>query len=103
VVATLFFEAPGRGGRLGPVMMPTADDPLIRLTDAPFARPLPNALRVARNDVQTTIQILATIPDASLAVPWAWKGGREKIRYGFYRIGEVYELAAIDTTAASRS
>ena len=83
---------------------PTAGDPLDSNTDARLARPLPVALQAARRDVLDAVSELAEIPDASLARPWAWKGGgEEEIRYGFYRIGEAFELAGIDALAASRA
>jgi hypothetical protein len=81
----------------------TADDPLLRYTDDSLARPLPGALHAARSDVLTAVADLRTIPDASLANPWRWKGGsEEELRYGFYRIGEVFERAGIDAEAAIR-
>ena len=83
---------------------PTADDPLLRYTDPSLARPLPDALRAARTDVLAAVRELRTILDASLADPWRWKGGSEaEIRYGFYRIGECFELASIEAQAAIRN
>ncbi len=79
-------------------------DPLARHTDARLARPLPAGLRAARKDVLDAVQELGTISDASLSRPWPWKGeGEEEVRYGFYRIGEAFELAAIDAQAAIRA
>jgi len=64
---------------------------------------MPAALRDARRDVVAAVGALRAIPDASLTRPWAWKGGsEEELRYGFYRIGEAFELAAIDAGAATR-
>ncbi len=82
---------------------PTAADPLIRYTDAALVRPLPSELLAARHDVLAAVRNLRTIPDGRLASPWSWKGGsEEEIRYGFYRIGEAFELAGIGAGAALR-
>ena len=82
---------------------PTAHDPLLRYIGDLPPRPMPAALRDARRDVVAAVGALRAIPDASLTRPWAWKGGsEEELRYGFYRIGEAFELAAIDAGAATR-
>lgn len=82
----------------------SADAPLLRHTDDSLARPLPSALRAARVDLLAAIESLRTIPDANLTDPWGWKGGsEEEVRYGFYRIAESIELAAIDAAAAIRT
>ena len=79
----------------------TADEQLVRYTDSALERPLGGGLRAARADVWTAIETLRSIPDASLAKPWAWIGGsEEEVRYGFYRIAESFELAGIDATDA---
>ena len=79
------------------------DDPLLRYTDSRLARPLPPALLSARGDVLAAVRELRKISDSSLTKPWAWKGGsEEELRYGFYRIGEAFELATIDAAAAMR-
>jgi hypothetical protein len=86
--------------------MTTSDyaDPLLRFTDSSLARPLPAPLLAARDDVLAAIQELRTIPDARLVDAWTWKGGsEEEIRYGFYRIAESFDLAAIDAAAAMRA
>jgi hypothetical protein len=84
--------------------MTTADDDLLlRFTGSILARPLPATLLEARREVLAAIQHLRTIPDARLADPWTWKGGsEEELRYGFYRIAESFELAAIDAENAIR-
>jgi DinB family protein len=90
-------------GRLDSMTVSDGTDPLLQFTGAIPARPLPLALRVARADVAAAIATLRTIPDARLAEAWAWKGGsEEEIRYGFYRIAEVFELAAISAEAELR-
>lgn len=77
---------------------------LLRPTDPGFARPMSAALVAARAEVSEAVDALRTIDDADLTRPWAWKGGgEEEIRYGFYRIGERFELAEIEAGAALRS
>lgn len=79
-------------------------EPLLRHTDAGLARPLADALLAARADVSGAVDALREIGDANLTRPWVWKGGsEEEIRYGFYRIGERFELAGIEAEAALRS
>jgi hypothetical protein len=83
---------------------PTAADALERYTDPAWARPIPEALLAARRDVMAAVRDLATLTDADLATPWAWKGGsEEEIRYGFYRIYEDFERAGIDAEAVMRA
>jgi hypothetical protein len=82
----------------------TADDQLLRYTDASLERRIPAALRAARLEVMAAVTELRRIPDAGLPRPWGWKGGsKEELRYGFYRIGEAFELAGIDADANLRS
>ncbi len=82
----------------------TADDPLTRSTDDRWARQLPTPLHAARTDVLAAVRDLRAIPDAALTRSWGWKGGsEEELRYGFYRIAESFELAAIDADAAMRA
>lgn len=82
----------------------TANDLLFQYTDSEYVRPVPAALVVARADVLATVQELRTIPDDRLTRVWAWKGGsEEEVRYGFYRIGEAFELAGIEAATALRS
>lgn len=82
----------------------TGFEPLLAHTDASLARPLAGALLAARTDVLGAVEALRAIGDADLTKPWPWKGGsEEEIRYGFYRIGERFELAWIDAEAALRS
>jgi len=81
--------------------MPTADDPLYRHTDDALARPPPAALLTARVEVLAAVDLLRTIPDGALTDPWRWKGdSEEEIRYGFYRINEMFEHALIDAGKA---
>jgi len=82
----------------------TADEQLLRYTDAAYERLMPAALRAARLDVVAAVAELRRVSDASLAKPWAWKGGsQDELRYGFYRIGEAFERAGIDAEASLRS
>jgi hypothetical protein len=86
------------------VSTPAVDDQLVRYTDAALERRIPAALRAARLEVMAAIAALRRVPDPSLTQPWAWKGGsEEEIRYGFYRIGEAFELAGIDADSQLRS
>jgi hypothetical protein len=83
---------------------PVADAQLVRYTDASFERPFPPALLVARLDVLAAADDLRRMSDASLTKPWAWTGGsEEELRYGFYRIGESFELAGIEADADLRA
>lgn len=84
--------------------MATTDDPLHRHTDDALARPLPPALLTARAEVLAALRDLRKIPDNALTAPWRWKGdSEEEIRYGFYRINEIFERAVIDAGAAIRA
>jgi hypothetical protein len=79
------------------------DDPLFQYTDDIAPRPIPDALLAARLDVLAAVHDLATIPDADMEKPWAWKGDSEiELRYAFYRISEEFERAGIDAAAALR-
>jgi hypothetical protein len=82
----------------------TADDPLVRFTEGIPERPIPDALLAARRDVMAAVRDLATIRDADMEKPWAWKGDSEvELRYAFYRIFEDFERAGIDAEAAIRA
>jgi hypothetical protein len=82
----------------------TADDPLVRYTEGIPERPMPDALLAARRDVMAAVADLATITDADMEKPWAWKGDSEiELRYAFYRIFEDFERAGIDAEAAIRA
>jgi hypothetical protein len=82
----------------------TADDPLVRFTERVPERPMPDALLAARRDVMAAVRDLATISDADMEKPWAWKGDSEiELRYAFYRIFEDFERAGIDAEATVRA
>ena len=80
------------------------DELLVRSTKDIAPRPVTPALADARRDLRAAIEDLRTVPDASLERAWDWFGGSEvELRYGFYRIGEAFELAMLDAEAARRS
>lgn len=83
----------------------TSADPVVRYTADIDPRPIPEALLAARRDVLAAVRQLATVTDADLATPWAWKGGseEEEVRGGFYRVYEAFELAGINAEAAIRA
>src|SRR5689334_4831825 len=82
----------------------TSDDFIDQTTADLPKRPVPAALRAARADVWAAVDTLATIRDDVLTRPWTWKGGsEEELRYGFYRIAESFERAAIDAETAIRA
>ncbi|MFL5679279.1 MAG: DinB family protein [Chloroflexota bacterium] len=83
---------------------PPATDLLASLTEGIPPRPLAPALRTARADVVAAARALATIRDDRLVQPWPWIGGsEEELRYGFYRIAESFDLAAIEAADALRA
>jgi hypothetical protein len=85
-------------------MTTTTSDPLASFTADIVPRPIPEQLLAARGDVMAAVRDLASITDRDLVTEWAWKGGSEdEIRYGFYRILEILERAAIDAAAAVRA
>jgi hypothetical protein len=82
----------------------TANDPLAHYTDDAWVRPIPDALLAARRDVTAAVADLATIRDADLTKPWAWRPqGEYELRYGFYRIFEEFERAGVDAQGALRA
>jgi hypothetical protein len=77
------------------------DAPLLSRTDDALARPLPRALREARDQVRALAGDLLAIPQAGLVRPWSWIGGsEEEVRYGAFRAYELFERAAIDARRA---
>jgi hypothetical protein len=79
LVATLSCVTPGEA----------VDAPLLALTDASTARPLPAALGDARADAIAAARALQAIPED-------WVGGsQEEVRYGAYRAAELLERAEI--------
>jgi len=84
-------------------MTTTADQILDDLTAGIEPRPIPPALIAARSEILAVAERLRAIPDTALTTPWAWRAdGEEEVRYGFYRIGELLEVAGIDAATAVR-
>src|SRR5512132_295174 len=77
-----------------------ADAPLLRHTDDELARPLPDAIRDTRAMLPAIVADILAIPESALPRDWEWIGGGEgDVRYGIYRLHELFERAEI---AASR-
>ena len=85
-------------------MMADADRILDELTAGIEPRPIPPALIAARAEILAVAQTLRAIPGTALGtIPWAWRpDGEDELRYGFYRISELLEVAGIDAAAAAR-
>lgn len=85
-------------------MTTATTDPLASFTADITPRPIPEALLAARRDLMAAVRDLASITDADLPTEWDWKGDSdEEIRYGFYRILEIFERAGIDAATAVRA
>lgn len=85
-------------------MATAADRILDELIAGIEPRPIPPALVEARREVLAVADELRAMPDTALGtIPWAWRpGSEEELRYGFYRIGELIEVAGIDAATAAR-
>lgn len=85
-------------------MTAAADRILDELTAGIEPRPIPPALIKARREMLAVADELRAIPDTALGtIPWAWRpGSEEELRYGFYRIGELLEVAGIYAATAAR-
>ena len=82
----------------------TADAPLLRYTSADQARPLPDAIRDARADLPAIVADILAIPESALERDWAWIGGGEgDVRYGIYRLHELFERAEVDAAQQRRA
>jgi hypothetical protein len=82
----------------------TPDAPLLRHTDQDLARPLPAAIGEARADLAAIVADILAIPASTLEREWAWiGGGEEAVRYGIYRVQELFERAEIDASQNLRS
>jgi hypothetical protein len=82
----------------------TADAPLIRHTSDELARPLPDAIREARADLAAIVAGILAIPESALERDWAWIGGGEgDVRYGIYRLHELFERAEIEAARKLRA
>lgn len=82
----------------------TADAPLLRHTSAELARPLPDAIRDARADIPAIVADILAIPESALERDWAWIGGGEgDVRYGIYRLHELFERAEVEASRLLRA
>ncbi len=82
---------------------PTADAPLLRHTSPELARPLPKAIREARADLPAIVADILAIPESALERDWAWIGGGEgDVRYGIYRLHELFERADVEAASEQR-
>jgi hypothetical protein len=82
----------------------TADAPLLRHTSDELARPLPDAIRDARADLAAIVAEILAIPESALERDWAWIGGGEgDVRYGIYRLQELFERAEIEASRQERA
>ena len=82
----------------------TADAPLLRHTNSKLARPLPDAIREARADLPAIIADILAIPESALEREWTWIGGGEgDVRYGLYRVHELFERAQIEAARERRA
>jgi len=82
----------------------TADAPLFRFTNDELARPLPAAIREARDDLPAIVADILAIPESALEREWAWIAGAEEgVRYGAYRVYELFERAEVDAARRMRA
>ncbi len=82
----------------------TADAPLLRHTNDELARPLPAAIRDARAELPAIVADILAIPESALGRDWAWTGGgEEEVRYGIYRLHELFERAEVEATRQLRT
>jgi hypothetical protein len=77
------------------------DDFLVQYAPGPRIALSP-ALASARSALDRVTQTLLPIPDASLPAVWSRWGDEGEIRYGFYRVLELFETAQVDAAAAVR-
>jgi hypothetical protein len=81
-----------------------SDAPLLRHTNDELARPLPNAIRDARTDLPAIVADILAIPETALERDWAWIGGGDgDVRYGLYRLHELFERAEIEASRQLRT
>jgi len=77
------------------------DDFLVRYAPGPRIAISP-AVASARSGLERAVSTLQRVPDAALGQPWPQWGAEGDVRYGFYRILEVFEAASADAAAALR-
>jgi len=75
------------------------DDFLVRHAPGPGIPVAPSIL-AARDALARASTALLAVPDATLDKPWPWRGSDADVRYGFYRILETLEEAAVAVTWA---
>jgi hypothetical protein len=81
--------------------VPTDDAPLLRHTDPARARPLPSAIATARSILPAIVADVLAIPESALARGFGWIGGsEEEVRYGIYRLHELFERAEVEARRA---
>jgi hypothetical protein len=86
------------------VAVSTPDAPLLRHTDPERARPLAAAIHDARADLPSIVADILAIPESALARAWPWiGGGEEEVRYGLYRLHELFERAEVEASRALRA
>src|SRR5688572_24755579 len=78
----------------------TVDAPLLRYTDPALARPLPAAIHAARTDLPQIVTDILAIPESALDRPWPFGGGEADVRYGIFRLHELFERAEIEASRA---
>jgi hypothetical protein len=79
------------------------DAPLLHYTDDAWVRPLPAALAAARTDLRMVAADILAIREDALEREWPWiGGGEEAVRYGMYRVYEVFERAEVDAARRLR-
>ncbi|HYU49936.1 MAG TPA: DinB family protein [Candidatus Limnocylindria bacterium] len=82
----------------------TTDEPLLRHSDPTLARRLPSAIHEARAELPAIVADILAIPESALVRPWPWiGGGEEEVRYGIYRLHELFERAGIEAVRAIRA
>jgi DinB superfamily len=79
---------------LVPVTLTVVDQPEV---GAP--RPCPAPLLAARPIVDEALRLLIELPDAALERPWRWRDADVDVRYGLYRLHELFEEAAAGARA----
>jgi hypothetical protein len=79
----------------------TLDPFLVRHAPGP-GTPLAPVVLAARAKLGEASADLLTVADAALEAPWPWRGRDADVRYGFYRVLELLEEAAVSTTRALR-
>jgi hypothetical protein len=75
------------------------DDFLLRHAPGPRVAIAPVVFE-ARAALASATESLRPTPDQALEHPWRWRGGEADVRYGFYRILELLEAAALDVAHA---